>query len=196
MWKNTNGLKFCHWKIHFLGVQSYFSPKVLLHRIFSSPNAPFKIWAVYPRFTWWHDVSLSPSVPSGTEQKSAKKKKKKKKSELTTFRNFLQHDMTFCYPPPPLFSHTLKIDDGMIGLIDLVLFSTRSHFVKHIGGVTIFNVGGGGKFFEVKNGASVPAVALARRRECLRGDVPPQKLELFWKYRLKWSYLVHYFSSC
>ena len=38
---------------------------------------------------------------------------------------------------------------------------------------------GGGKFLEVKNGASVPAVALARRRSCLRGDMPPQKLELF-----------------
>ena len=61
LWKNTNGLKFCHWKIHFLGIQSHFSPKVLFHRIFSSPNAPFKMWAVYLRFTWWHDVSLSPS---------------------------------------------------------------------------------------------------------------------------------------
>ena len=65
LWKNTNGLKFCHWKIHFLGVQSHSSPKVLSHRIFSSPNAPFKIWAVYPCFTRWYDVSLSPLWNTG-----------------------------------------------------------------------------------------------------------------------------------
>ena len=124
-------------------------------------------------------------------------KKKKKKSELTTFRNLLQHDMTFCYPPPPLFSHTLKIDDGMIDLIDLSpFFNSLSLCQTHRRRNDLQCEGGGANFFEVKNGASVPAVALARRRGCLRGDVPPQKLELFWKYRLKWSYLVHYFSSC
>ena len=40
---------------------------------------------------------------------------------------------------------------------------------------------GGGKFLEVKNGASAPAVALARRRECLRGDVPPSEVGAFLK---------------
>ena len=30
---------------------------------------------------------------------------------------------------------------------------------------------------------------------CLRGNVPPPKLKIFWKCSLKWSDLVHYFSS-
>ena len=58
----------------------------------------------------------------------------------------------------------------MIGLIDLSPFSTRSHFVKHIGGVTTFKVGGGGKFFEVKNGAT---------QGVSEGGCCPEKLELF-----------------
>ena len=41
--------------------------------------------------------------------------------------------------------------------------------------------GGGGKFLEVKNSASAPAIALARRRG-VSGGVPPQKLELFFEY--------------
>ena len=149
-------------------VQSHFSPKVLFHRIFSSPNAPFKIWAVYPRFTWWHDVSLSPSwtrawefsgksrnscffgqnlciflpfhdvlglfdkiscffvkSPSHAwEQKRAKKKKKKKKKNkwIDHFQELFatRHDVLLS--TSTLFSHTLKIDDGMIGLIDLSPF--------------------------------------------------------------------------
>ena len=60
----------------------------------------------FPGFFFLLKVLLMPGNKRG-------QKKKKKKSELTTFRNLLQHDMTFCYPPPPLFSHTLEIDDGM-----------------------------------------------------------------------------------
>ena len=49
-----------------------------------------------------------------------------------------------------------------------------------IGGGTIFKVGGG-KFLEVKNGASVPAVALARRRGVSEGDVSPSEVGAFLK---------------
>ena len=64
------------------------------------------------------------------------------------------------------------------------------------------NIGGGTKFkvwgaqiFEVKNGDPIGRVQrMGWRRGCLRGMCPPQKLELFWKYSLKWSDLVHYFS--
>ena len=41
--------------------------------------------------------------------------------------------------------------------------------------------GGGGKSFEVKNCVSVPAVALARRRGFLRGDVPPREVGAFFE---------------
>ena len=237
--KNSNGLKFCHWKIHFLGVQSHFSPKVLSHRIFSLPNAPFKIWAVYPCFTRWHDVSLSPSGTQAWEfsgksrnscffgqnlciflpfrdvlglfdkiscfffllkvllmpgNKRGQKKKKKKKSELTTFRNLLQHDMTFCYPPQPLFSHTLTIDDGMIGLIDLSLFfNSLSLCQTHRRRNDL--QWGGGKFFEVKNGASVPAVALARRRGVWGGMCPLRSWSFFENIGLNeaiWCTIFHH----
>ena len=57
----------------------------------------------------------------------------------------------------------------------------NKEFPTAIGGGTIFKVGGGGRFLEVKNGASAPAVALARRRGCLRGDVPPSEVGAFLK---------------
>ena len=82
----------------------------------------------------------------------------------------------------------------------LHLKSTPPPYVFHreicIGGGTVFHSGGGAIFLEVKNGPSAPAVALARRRGCLRGDVHPWEVKLFWKCGLKWSDLVHYFSSC
>ena len=186
MWKNTNGLKFCHWKIHLLGVQSHFSPKVLSHRIFlpllksglytrvlqddmmwvfpplehrhenfqekaEIPAFLVKIYAFSFLFMmFWAFLTRFPAFfvksPSHAwEQKRAKKKKKK--SELTTFRNFLQHDMTFCYPPPPLFSHTLKIDDEMIGLIDLSPFFNSLSLCQTHRRRNDLQCGGGGVIF-------------------------------------------------
>ena len=58
----------------------------------------------------------------------------------------------------------------------------KSHSIA-TGGGTIFKVRGGGANFwsqkmAIKIGALAPAVVLARRRGCLRRDVPPHKLEL------------------
>ena len=196
MWKNTNGLKFCHWKIHFLGVQSHFSPKVLSHRIFLSPNAPFKIWAVYPCFTRWHDVSLSPSgaqawefsgksrnscflvkiyafsflfmmfwafltrfpvfffffllkvlLMPGNKRGQKKKKKKRRRKWIDHFQEpfATRHDVLLS-TSTPLLSHT-KIDEGMIGLIDLSPFFNSLSLCQTHRRRNDLQCGGGGQIF-------------------------------------------------
>ena len=65
-----------------------------------------------------------------------------------------------------------------------------------IGDGTIFKVGGGQIFWSQEWRVSASRRACATQGGVWGGMCPPEKLELFWKCGLKWSDLVHYFSSC